>query len=204
MVTVLWILIAYGSYLIGWQLQLQDPDPKLREVLQDKYCKWQHGFSFVYLAVFGLWRKQPEPEVILQAFTVSALLLAACIDYYVQNIPDVIYVPGYVSGVAWLILQHPPAEVISSLIIFAGLQALMFSRLYGGSDCIAYSMCALYLAGTGGILLDYLLFMLLTVGIEAVVQIKHHNLDFRHGRLKKPVALIPYMTVSMLLWVLLT
>ena len=89
-------------------------------------------------------------------------------------------------------------------MIFVGLQAVIFRRLYGGSDCIAYCLCALYLAGTGGGLLEDLLFMLLTVGIEAVVQIVHHNLDFRHGRLIRPVALIPYMAVSMLLWILLT
>lgn len=203
MVTILWILIAYGSYQIGWQLQLQDPDPRLMEVLQDKYCKHQHGFSFIYLTVFWLWQQQPEPETLLQAFTVSALVLAAWIDHYVQSIPDMIYIPGFVSGTAWLILQRPSAEVISSWLIFVGLQAVIFRRLYGGSDCIAYSLCALYLAGTGGVLLDDLLFMLLTVGIEAVVQIAHHNLDFRHGRLIRPVALIPYMAVSMLLWVLL-
>lgn len=200
MVTVLWILIAYGSYLIGWQVQLQDPDPGLMKVLQDKHCKYQHGLTFIYLTVFWLWQKQPEPEAILQAFTVSTLLLAAWIDHYVQSIPDMIYVPGFVSGIAWIILQHPSVEIIGNLIIFIGVQAVIYRRLYGDSDCIAYSLCALYLAGTGAGLLEDLLFMLLTVGIEAVVQIAHHNLDIRHGRLRSPVALIPYMAVSMLLW----
>lgn len=204
MITVLWILVAYGSYLIGWQLQLQDPDQRLRDALQDKSCQWQHGLSFFYLVIFWSQRQQPEPEVILQAFEVSALLLAAWIDHYVQSIPDMIYVPGFAAGIAWIILQHPSAEIIGNLIIFVGLQAVIYRRLYGESDCIAYSLCALYLAGTGGDLLDDLLFMLLTVGIEAVVQISHHNLDFRHGRLIRPVALIPYMAVSMLLWILLT
>lgn len=205
MVMILWILVAYGCYRIGWELQMLDPDPTLQTAVEQRGYRWQHCGSLLYLVVFWMLQGQPpDPEMLLQAFGISALLLAAWIDHYVQSIPDMIYVPGFVSGTAWLILQQPPAEVTNSLLIFVGLQAVIFRRLYGGSDCIAYCLCALYLAGTGGGLLEDLLFMLLTVGIEALVQIVHHNLDFRHGRLIRPVALIPYMAVSMLLWILLT
>ena len=204
---ILWILTAYGCYRIGWELQMLDPDPALQTAVEQRGYRWQHGGSLLYLTIFWLVQGQgqlPEPDMLLQAFGISALLLAAWIDHYVQSIPDMIYVPGFVSGTAWLILQRPSAEVTNSLLIFVGLQAVIFRRLYGGSDCIAYSLCALYLAGIGGVLLEDLLFMLLTVGIEAVVQITRHNLDFRHSRLIRPVALIPYMAVSMLLWILFT
>lgn len=208
MATILWILLAYGSYLIGWLLQLQDPDPTLIDTLQGKRCKWQHLIVLAYLLLFkGAELSQGEPVGVMQttrAYMIGSLLLAAWIDHYIQLIPDMVYVPGIAGGILWLIYYNPGADIVINLLVFVVIQMVIFSRLYGGSDCIAYCICALYLAGTGGGLLEDLLFMLLTVGIEAVVQIVHHNLDFRHGRLIRPVALIPYMAVSMLLWILLT
>lgn len=203
MVRLLWILTAYGCYRTGWELQMLDPDPTLQTAVKQHGHRWQHCGSLLYLVLWLLPVQKPEPELLLQAFTVSALLLAAWLDHYVQTIPDMVYVPGFVAGTAWLLLQHPSGEVVGSLLLFVGLQAVLFRHLYGGSDCLAYSLCALYIAGAGGILLDDLVFMLFTVGIEAVVQLVHHNIDFRQGRLKKPVALIPYMAVSMLLWQLI-
>lgn len=204
MVTLLWILLAYGCYRVEWKLQLLDPDPALQVAVIQCGVSWQHWGTLIYLGIFWLLQgQQPEPETLLQAFEISALLLAAWLDHYVQNIPDMVYVPGFVSGTAWLIQQHPSVEVIVSLIVFVVMQAVIFRRLYGGSDCLAYSLCALYFAGAGGLLYDDLVFMLVTVGIETVVQIVHHNLDFRCGRLKKPVAVIPYMAVSMI-WFLIS
>lgn len=52
MSVILWILQAYGSYRIGWQLQLLDPDPGLCDTLQSKYCKWlQFNSFYVFIAV---------------------------------------------------------------------------------------------------------------------------------------------------------
>lgn len=200
MAAVLWILLAYGSYWIGWQIQLQDPDPGLSNALQKKCYKWQHIAVFIYLLLFQTFAVsgQEDPLMfLLQAYLLSALLLAAWIDQYIQLIPDAVYIPGFAGGILWLAFC-PEKGIINSVIAFIVLQFLIFRHLYGGSDCLAYILCAVYLAGRGYGLLGYLLFMLLTVGIEAMDQIRKKNIA--KGRLKQPVALIPYMALSLLLW----
>ena len=203
MVTILWILQAYGSYRIGWQLQLLDPNPGLCDTLQSKYCKWQHLIAFMYLSLLGSVMGDPDKEVmqLLQAYVLSSLILAAWIDHYIQLIPDIIYAPGLASGILWLIYDNPGVDIIINLIVFASIQILIFRRLYGGSDCLAYILCAVYLAGSGWgkKLTDYLLFMLLTVIIELVDQIRKKNI-LKNGRLKRPVPLIPYIAGAMLLY----
>lgn len=77
---------------------------------------------------------------------------------------------------------------------------LIFRHLYGGSDCLAYILCAMYLAGCGKDLTDYLLFMLLAVGLELIVQVKNNNINIKEGKLKQPKALIPYIAAAMLVW----
>ena len=203
MVTILWILQAYGSYRIGWQLQLLDPNPGLCDTLQSKYCKWQHLIAFMYLSLLGSVMGDPDKEVmqLLQAYVLSSLILAAWIDHYIQLIPDIIYAPGLAGGILWLIYDNPGVDIIINLIVFASIQILIFRRLYGESDCLAYILCAVYLAGGGWgkKLTDYLLFMLLTVIIELVDQIRKKNI-LKNGRLKRPVPLIPYIAGAMLLY----
>ena len=77
MVTILWILLAYGSYQIGWQLQLQDPDPKLSDTLQRKCCKWQHLIVFAYLLLFR-WAEicQSEQRDVMQI--TQAYMIGSC------------------------------------------------------------------------------------------------------------------------------
>ena len=180
MSVILWILQAYGSYRIGWQLQLLDPDPGLCDTLQSKYCKWQHLIAFMYLSLLGIVMGDPNKQVmqLLQAYVLSSLILAAWIDHYIQLIPDIIYAPGLAGGILWLIYDNPGVDIIINLIVFASIQILIFRRLYGGSDCLAYILCAVYLAGSGWgkKLTDYLLFMLLTVIIELVDQIRKKNI----------------------------
>lgn len=203
MSVILWILQAYGSYRIGWQLQLLDPDPGLCDTLQSKYCKWQHLIAFMYLSLLGIVMGDPNKQVmqLLQAYMLSSLILAAWIDHYIQLIPDVIYAPGLTGGILWLIYYNPGADIIINLIVFVSIQLLIFRRLYGGSDCLAYILCAVYLAGNGcgKKLTDYLLFMLLTVIIELIDQIRKKNI-LKNGRLKRPVPLIPYIAGAMLLY----
>ena len=58
----------------------------------------------------------------------------------------------------------------------------------------------MYLAGCGEDLTDYLLFMLLAVGLELIVQLKNNNINIKEGKLKQPKALIPYIAAAMLVW----
>lgn len=140
MVTILWILLAYGSYQIGWQLQLQDPDPKLSDTLQRKCCKWQHLIVFAYLLLFR-WAEicqseQRDVMQITQAYMIGSLLLAAWIDHYIQLIPDMVYVPGLAGGIVWLIYSNPGEDIVINLLIL-----LLYKCLYSGAytaDLIAW------------------------------------------------------------------
>ena len=109
-----------------------------------------------------------------------------------------VYVPGLAGGIVWIIYSNPGEDIVINLLIFVAIQMLIFRHLYGGSDCLAYILCAMYLAGCGKHLIDYLLFMLLTVLMELIVQIKKKNIS--HGKLRKPGPLIPYIAGAMLLY----
>ena len=137
---------------------------------------------------------------ITQAYMIGSLLLAAWIDHYIQLIPDMVYVPGLAGGIVWLIYSNPGEDIVINLLIFVAIQMFIFRRLYGGSDCLAYILCAMYLAGCGKDLTDYLLFMLLAVGLELIVQLKNNNINIKEGKLKQPKALIPYIAAAMLVW----
>ena len=89
------------------------------------------------------------------------------------------------------IYSNPGEDIVINLLIFVAIQMFIFRRLYGGSDCLAYILCAMYLAGCGKDLTDYLLFMLLAVGLELIVQLKNNNINIKEGKLKQPKALIP-------------
>ena len=131
---------------------------------------------------------------------IGSLLLAAWIDHYIQLIPDMVYVPGLAGGIVWIIYSNPGEDIVINLLIFVTIQILIFRRLYGESDCLAYILCAAYLAGCGKQLIDYLLFMLLAVGLELIVQLKNNNINIKEGKLKQPKALIPYIAAAMLVW----
>ena len=73
----------------------------------------------------------PNKQVmqLLQAYMLSSLVLAAWIDHYIQLIPDIIYATGLASGILWLIYDNPGADSIINLIVFVGIQLLIFRRL---------------------------------------------------------------------------
>lgn len=174
----------------------------MSDTLQRKCCKWQHLIVFAYLLLFR-WAEicqseQREVMQITQAYMIGSLILAAWIDHYIQLIPDMVYVPGLAGGIVWLIYSNPGEDIVINLLIFVTIQILIFRRLYGESDCLAYILCAAYLAGCGKQLIDYLLFMLLTVLME--LNRSNKEKDISHGKLMKPVQLIPYMMGAMLLY----
>lgn len=86
------------------------------------------------------------------------------------------------------------------LILYILLQQIFFTRLYGRGDCHAFCVCAMTECTMGISFKGYLLHMLLAIGFLAAVQALRHNIE-RDGNLKKPVAFLPYITVSF--WILL-
>lgn len=138
------------------------------------------GFPFWYGAVF--W---------------PTLTVAALCDYCTAEVYDITFYPAMLAGCGYLLFCGSRTE-IWNLAVFAALQALIFRRMYGGADCLAFCLCAVCRAVFHGTLLDDLLQMLLTFVLLAAVQLLKRNVN-RKGNLKEPVPLIPYIAAAMLL-----
>lgn len=88
---------------------------------------------------------------------------------------------------------------LPELIFFCLLQELFFSKMYGRADCHGFCVGAVTLFCLGGSLWDFVMLMAYSFGLLFVVQAFHRNIN-KQGNLKKPVAFIPYLTTSFLLY----
>lgn len=93
-----------------------------------------------------------------------------------------------------------PWSVLMELAIFVLLQQVWFGRFYGRADCHAFSMCAVMMTALGLEFRDYVMQMFFTFLGLTLVQLFRRNVT-SGGRLKEPVALIPYITAAFGLWV---
>lgn len=94
-------------------------------------------------------------------------------------------------GMGW----EAVAGFVLPLMGFVLLQYLWFSRFYGRADCHAFCVCAAMLAACGYGYADYLTHMAVVFGSLSVIQFCRGNIA-RNGRLKKPVALVPYIAAA--------
>lgn len=132
-------------------------------------------------------------------------LLGACImDIKEQMVYRFLWLIGGVGALVLVTCRMQEAGVeCSELIdlgIFIAIQQVWFARFYGRADCHAFSVCATAMVALEMDMLDYMMHMILAFVGLAVVQIIRCNVA-RNGRLKKPVPLIPYITVAFWLWV---
>lgn len=91
-------------------------------------------------------------------------------------------------------------ERVIPLLFFILLQELFFCRFYGRADCHAFAVCAIVVCAFDMGMTEYLLHMILSFASLAVVQALRGNVKY-NGRLKRPVAFLPYIAFSF--WVLL-
>lgn len=132
----------------------------------------------------------------------ASLSAAAYSDGLTKEIFDWVYYPGLFACATALFIAKPGSDVFIDLAIFLALQILVFRRMYGGSDCIAFSMCAMFLSSLGAGLLICMLMMLLTMVLFTVWQWLAKNIHTKRDsgsflKLKVPDAMIPYIFLSM-------
>lgn len=132
-------------------------------------------------------------------------LLAACImDIKEQMVYRFLWLFSGVGAVLLLVIRvytdGMQVEWLMELVFFIVLQQLWFKWFYGRADCHAYCVCAIAMSAFGLVLIDYVMHMLITFVGLAVVQLLRRNVG-SGGRLKKPVALIPYITIAFWVWV---
>ncbi len=132
----------------------------------------------------------------------ASMALAAYSDYCTLQVWDFVYLPAVIAGILRVVFSRLTAEVFGDLLFFIGFQWLvmrvLFRGRYGESDCIAFSVCALYLAGKGGTLLQYTVHMAIAYILLGLIQAFKGNIN-KHGNLKKNTAFIPYIAAAMLI-----
>lgn len=79
--------------------------------------------------------------------------------------------------------------------LFLLVQQLIMSRAYGRADCHAYCICALGLAGLGLELRDFTAMMLVSFLLLVGIQFLRKNIT-KSGKLRTPVAFVPYIGVG--------
>ncbi len=139
-----------------------------------------------------------EKVMVLAVF--AGCLLAACImDVEGQMIYN--YVWWVACPTAGILLYFRDSEISLGFLLYVLLQEVFFARLYGRADCHAFVACAMVESALGMKMKEYLTHMLLAYVFLAIVQGFKQNIG-RNGNLKKPVAFLPYITVSF--WVLIS
>ena len=132
----------------------------------------------------------------------GCLLLACVTDVVMYQVYDFVWwLSGAASAILLWIRLWVTDDIRSGLEILFGLtviwlvQLLVFGRLYGKADCYAFCVCAAAETGLGMGLELIVTHMVFAFGMLVPVQFISQNVTLR-GKLKKPVAFIPYITAG--------
>lgn len=132
----------------------------------------------------------------------ASIALAAYSDICTKEIYDMVYIPAFLAGLTCLgfgfIQGKIPGTVLLQCTLFCALQWILFRRMYGEADCLAFSLCAVYGALLGRFFFDDMILMAVAWLLLALVQICRKNIN-KKGNLKHPVPMIPYIAVAALL-----
>lgn len=142
-------------------------------------------------------------EIALKYVFVIGLLYASAEDIRCQRVRRVLwwFVGGAGMGVL-LIRRECTPGILLDLFCFGAMQFLLFAKMYGKADCHAFLCGGILLASYGGTLREYLLHMLISIGLLGFMQLLRGNVNSK-GNLKNPVAFIPYITAGLFVSVLL-
>lgn len=139
------------------------------------------------------------PEAIGIGYLVLSVYLTICVvtDRQTCMVYDFLQLPAAAAGAVMALLCPLPPECGAGLIIFALLQYLIFMRMYGKGDGMAFQICGLYIVSGGGSFEILLLHMALAFGLLGIVQLFRGNLNKR-GNLIVPVPFLPYIACTVL------
>lgn len=131
---------------------------------------------------------------------ILAVYLTVCsvMDSRLFRVNDFMQYLGMAGGVVRLLHQMPEREIGISLLVFALVQYILFGKMYGSADVMAFLICALYLAADNKDVEYYLYHMAVCYLLVTMVQGVRRNIN-KKGGLRKPIALYPYISVSFLL-----
>jgi len=137
-------------------------------------------------------RRYPMPRAWMYGVLAAYLVTASITDIQTQAVHDFLHLAGCVGGGILLVWNRPGWALLGEAAFFIAIQMLLFRRMYGIADCLAFSVCTLYMAASGKGMMAYVLHMGATFLLLAAVQAGRGNINWR-GNLKEPVAMIPYI-----------
>lgn len=192
MMYVLKVLISMSFLYLEWLIICR------LEPFYKKCLRVAAAPATIYLVIAAAFINGKMGDVIYGSIYFATIIFTALCDFFTTEVYDWSWGFAGMAGIGILVYRGTAREVFFQLFVFIALQALLFRKFYGGADCMAFSVSAIYLACSRekGIY-DYLVVMLLTFAVLAVVQLIKNNIN-RKGNLKKPVALIPYIAAVML------
>lgn len=191
-----WVLIcAVWGWSVCFILRFDQPDWVLEK---EEYRIW--GYVSVINAELLCGMKQTGWNILFWSILAGCLILACITDY---KSCEVYQFTWWIAGFATLLLMWKDLRegnrlsfsLTILLLVYVLLQEYFFCKFYGKADSHAFVVCAGALFGLGMNFRDCLLHMLLAFGGLAVVQLFRGNIN-RRGNLKKPVAFLPYITIS--------
>ena len=129
-------------------------------------------------------------------------ITACIIDFQTKFVYDILQVPVIVIGACFAIYNVNDCGIGMSLFLFALMQGILFKKMYGAADVLFFLNSALLLTTLGYQLKDFLIMMLLSYLLLAIVQIKKRNVS-RKGNLIEPVAMFPYILIALAIFLII-
>lgn len=163
------------------------PQPRSLPILL--VCVVNAVVILVVCASYGIGQK------LLLGVTAGCLIMASETDLESTYVYDYVWWISNGTCILLLIGAGLKWRELAVILFYCLLQECFFVRFYGRGDCHAFSSCAVA-AGTLGVgMLGLLLHMAAAFGLLALVQAWRHNIG-KDGNLLRPVAFLPYITVS--------
>ena len=153
-------------------------------------------YSLVVSVVF-LWHIKERGWLAWCVYGLLAVYFILCsvMDCVLKMVCDFFHYIGLAGGCLLLMINCPKQDSIYALLIFVGIQWILFRKMYGPADVAAFMVCAVYLAAEGKGLQAFLMHMAVSFTFLGVVQGLKKNISHT-GNLKYPVALFPYIAAG--------
>jgi hypothetical protein len=131
--------------------------------------------------------------ILLQIFS-GCLLFACATDLMIKKVYDFTW---WAAAPAVILMVHLSAAQpeLSGLVVYIIIQEKLCGGLYGRADCHAFGVCAAAGSCLGLGTIDFCIHMILSFLMLSIAQRLKKNAA-KNGRLKKPVAFMPYITAA--------
>ena len=129
----------------------------------------------------------------------TVLFAAAVMDMMTKKVYDFLWMIAVLLSLG-LLFTKPEVGIAETagLVIYVAVQEFVMARVYGRADSHALCVCAMFLILSGKTAEVCIFHFAVSFLLLTVIQSALKNVDSR-GKLKKKVAMVPYITVG--LWI---